>query len=105
VRGKTYSLLDHPSCYVKKDDVITKNGEMGIFDREYIVCSGKCIQASTGKDVIESYEKMSKSKFNGVDPLEVIERDGVDMARLQLIDAASPRQYIEWGKTQEAGIR
>lgn len=46
---------------------------------------------------------MSKSKMNGVDPLEVINVDGRDLARLQLLDAALPRQPINWGHTQKSG--
>lgn len=32
----------------------------------------------------------------GVDPLEVLDKVGVDMARLQLLDSAAPRQAINW---------
>ena len=35
--------------------------------------------------VEESWEKMSKSRYNGVDPLEVIEKYGVDAIRLFML--------------------
>ena len=41
---------------------------------------------------------MSKSKHNGVDPLQVLDRDGVDLTRLQILSAAAPRQFINWGE-------
>ena len=44
---------------------------------------------------------MSKSKNNGVDPQEVIERYGADTARLFVMFAAPPEQTMEWN---DAGV-
>ena len=41
-------------------------------------------------------EKMSKSKNNGVDPQEIIDRHGADTARLFMMFAAPPEQSLEW---------
>lgn len=63
------------------------------------------VNAQTG-DLLEStFEKMSKSKHNGVDPIEVIQKDGVDLTRLQLLDAASPRANLDWGTSDLKGIK
>ena len=44
---------------------------------------------------------MSKSKNNGVDPQQVIERYGADTARLFVMFAAPPEQTMEWN---DAGV-
>jgi leucyl-tRNA synthetase len=44
---------------------------------------------------------MSKSKNNGIDPQQVIERYGADTARLFVMFAAPPEQTMEWN---DAGV-
>jgi len=41
-------------------------------------------------------EKMSKSKNNGIDPLEMIERYGADTVRLFSVSDSPPHQSLEW---------
>ncbi|KAI9173243.1 Leucyl-tRNA synthetase, mitochondrial [Blastocladiella emersonii ATCC 22665] len=43
-----------------------------------------------------SYEKMSKSKHNGVAPEDVIREYGSDVARAYIIAKAPPAQVLEW---------
>lgn len=53
-------------------------------DRE----SGRYLQPDEVKghsDVVTSWEKMSKSKHNGVDPKEIIGRYGADAVRLFML--------------------
>jgi leucyl-tRNA synthetase len=45
--------------------------------------------------------KMSKSKNNGVDPQDMIDRYGADTVRLFMMFAAPPEQSLEWA---EAGV-
>jgi len=49
----------------------------------------------------EGFGTMSKSKHNGVDPQELIERYGADTARLFVMFAAPPEQTLEWN---DAGV-
>ena len=46
-------------------------------------------------------EKMSKSKNNGVDPLEMIDRYGADTMRLFSMSDSPPHQSLEW---KEGGV-
>ncbi|MBA2238948.1 MAG: leucine--tRNA ligase, partial [Lysobacter sp.] len=50
---------------------------------------------------IGGVEKMSKSKNNGVDPKQMVEKYGVDTVRLFSMFAAPPEQSLEWN---EAGV-
>ncbi len=55
-----------------------------------------------GKPVTyEGWTTMSKSKNNGVDPQELIERYGADTARLFVMFASPPEQTLEWN---DAGV-
>ncbi len=49
----------------------------------------------------EGWTTMSKSKNNGVDPQEVIDRFGADTARLFMMFASPPEQTVEWN---DAGV-
>ncbi len=46
---------------------------------------------------------MSKSKLNGVDPQEMIDRYGADAARLFVMFASPPEHTIEWSDTRRRG--
>ena len=49
------------------------------------------------------YEKMSKSKYNGVDPAQVIERYGADTARMFILFKAPPEKDLEWDDADVEG--
>jgi leucyl-tRNA synthetase len=49
----------------------------------------------------EGWTTMSKSKNNGVDPQQVIDKHGADTARLFVMFASPPEQTIEWN---DAGV-
>jgi len=60
---------------------------------------GKIVSAKTkdGKDVVsDGIGTMSKSKNNGVDPQELIDKYGADTARFFIIFASPPTSTLEW---------
>lgn len=59
---------------------------------------------STGAIAKISWEKMSKSKFNGVDPLTIIERYGVDATRLFILSKAAPQDELQWDESGIVGM-
>ncbi len=49
------------------------------------------------------FEKMSKSKYNGVDPGAVIDRYGADTARMFILFKAPPEKDLEWDDADVEG--
>ncbi|WP_288262528.1 leucine--tRNA ligase [uncultured Prochlorococcus sp.] len=64
---------------------------------------------SNPKDPIDNstlevlFEKMSKSKYNGIDPELVIKKYGADTARMFILFKAPPEKDLEWGDTDVEG--
>ena len=62
----------------------------------------KFVHAATGEAVtVGRIEKMSKSKKNTVDPVEILETYGADAARLFILSDSPPERDLEW---TESGI-
>jgi leucyl-tRNA synthetase len=57
----------------------------------------------TGEVLQVSFDKMSKSKYNGVDPAAVIDRYGADTARLFILFKAPPEKDLEWDDADVEG--
>ncbi len=57
----------------------------------------------TGEVLDTFYEKMSKSKYNGVDPALVINRYGADTARMFILFKAPPEKDLEWDDADVEG--
>lgn len=51
-----------------------------------------------------SFEKMSKSKHNGVDPTACTQRYGADAARAHVLFAAPVSEVLEWDESKIVGI-
>ncbi|MCB9809523.1 valine--tRNA ligase [Candidatus Peribacteria bacterium] len=58
-----------------------------------------------GMVVDERGKKMSKSKGNGIDPLEVIAQYGADAVRLSLVIGSTPGQALALGESKIQGYR
>ncbi|MGK7886802.1 MAG: leucine--tRNA ligase [Crocosphaera sp.] len=57
----------------------------------------------TGDDLEVLYEKMSKSKYNGVDPKTVLGKYGADTARMFILFKAPPEKDLEWDDADVEG--
>lgn len=58
----------------------------------------------TGKSVIMKWDKMSKSKHNGVDPADAIGSFGVDTTRLLMLADAAPFSQRNWDPEGSKGV-
>jgi leucyl-tRNA synthetase len=58
---------------------------------------------NTGEQLEVFFEKMSKSKYNGVDPLEVMGKYGADTARMFILFKAPPEKDLEWDDADVEG--
>ena len=56
-----------------------------------------------GEPLEAFFEKMSKSKLNGVDPASVIARYGADTARMFILFKAPPEKDLEWSDADVEG--
>lgn len=57
----------------------------------------------TGEKLEASYKTMSKSKYNGVAPEEVIQKYGADTARMFILFKAPPEKDLEWDDADVEG--
>jgi len=57
----------------------------------------------TGEALEVFYEKMSKSKYNGVDPESVLAKYGADTARMFILFKAPPEKDLEWDDADVEG--
>lgn len=89
VHGKTYKDPE-TGRFLKPNDVVIKNANTAIIK-------------NTGKAASCSYEKMSKSKFNGVDPTTCIEKYGADAVRAYTLFSAPISDVLLWNEDQILG--
>jgi leucyl-tRNA synthetase len=60
--------------------------------------------AESGIKPKRSYEKMSKSKYNGVDPAECIAKHGADCTRAHILFSAPASEVLEWDEGSIIGM-
>nr|CCA20206.1 unnamed protein product [Albugo laibachii Nc14] len=90
VLGRTYKS-PKSLRYLKPSDYFLDPSTMTVVDRQ------------TKQPVIEGWEKMSKSKHNGVDPETMRKVYGADAIRLAVLFKAPPTQQLEWDEADLAG--
>lgn len=62
------------------------------------------IVLATGEVANVSFEKMSKSKYNGVDPTTCITKYGADATRAHMLFLAPPSDTLEWDELKITGV-
>ncbi|KAJ2747997.1 Leucyl-tRNA synthetase, mitochondrial [Coemansia sp. BCRC 34301] len=60
---------------------------------------------NTNEPPATSYEKMSKSKHNGIDPSETVGKFGADATRLHMLYLAPPQDTLEWDTQSIIGMQ
>ncbi len=80
-----------------------KNPKTGKYIPPEKVNSDSPIDPETGDKLKVFYEKMSKSKYNGVDPQEVLGKYGADTARMFILFKAPPEKDLEWDDADVEG--
>ncbi|KAJ3268465.1 hypothetical protein HDV01_002723 [Terramyces sp. JEL0728] len=60
---------------------------------------------STKNSVKVTFEKMSKSKFNGINPHDMILQYGTDVTRLFILYKAPPQDELAWDSTAIVGMQ
>ncbi len=58
---------------------------------------------TTGEPLEVVFEKMSKSKYNGIDPEQVLSKYGADTARMFILFKAPPEKDLEWDDADVEG--
>jgi leucyl-tRNA synthetase len=58
--------------------------------------SARPVEIATGATCTVGYEKMSKSKYNGVDPDDMVATWGADTTRLFVLFKAPPDKVLQW---------
>jgi leucyl-tRNA synthetase len=91
VHGRTYS---DPSTgrFLKPDEV------------ELPTPSTPAKIKATGENPKASFEKMSKSKYNGVDPSSCINKYGADVTRAHMLFSAPESEVLEWDEARIGGM-
>lgn len=67
--------------------------------------SGSPIVRATGEQASTSFEKMSKSKYNGVDPSTCMATYGADATRAQILFAAPVSEILQWDEEKIVGVQ
>ena len=63
------------------------------------------VHSPSGTPVTVSWEKMSKSKLNGVDPEAMVNAYGADATRLYVLFRAPPHMALEWDESGIQGMK
>ncbi|EGX50037.1 hypothetical protein AOL_s00076g388 [Orbilia oligospora ATCC 24927] len=91
VHGKTYQD-PQTGKFLKPDEVDVIEG-------------GPAFDKNTFVEVDITYEKMSKSKYNGVDPTECLNKHGLDATRAHILFQAPVADILDWDEAKIVGMQ
>ncbi len=98
VLADTFFMVDEKGV---KQWIAPTDVDMDFDDKGRLV---KATLKSTGEEVQHAgMSKMSKSKNNGIDPQDLIDKYGADTIRLYTMFAAPPEQTLEWSESAVEG--
>lgn len=86
VLGQTYQVKESGK-YLCAEEVTAVSGK-----------KNQATETATGKAVKIEWLKMSKSKKNGVAPVDLINEYGIDTIRLIMLADVAPKTPREWSK-------
>ncbi|ETN45605.1 leucine-tRNA ligase [Cyphellophora europaea CBS 101466] len=67
--------------------------------------SGTAVVKASGEQANISFEKMSKSKYNGVDPSICITKYGADATRAHILFTAPVSEVLQWDEEKIVGVQ
>ncbi len=108
-RGKTKLLnFDEPFKQLLTQGMVQsttyKNPQTGKYiDPATVLDRAHPTDPVTGSALEVTFDKMSKSKYNGIAPEEVIGKYGVDTARMFILFKAPPEKDLEWDDADVEG--
>lgn len=91
VMGRTYRIKGSGKYLLENEIKITTEKK------------NQAIEISSGKPVVMQWEKMSKSKMNGVDPNKMVDELSCDTLRLIILGDVAPTSHRNWSRTSENG--
>lgn len=83
IMGQTYKTKNTGKYVSAKEVTVNKDGE-------YRTLSGEIVSLN--------WEKMSKSKHNGIDPLNLLNKYGIDTTRLLILGDVAPTSTRNWSE-------
>ncbi|KAF7864515.1 hypothetical protein EAF04_006647 [Stromatinia cepivora] len=109
--GSNYNILGEPFEKLLSQGMVhgktyldPTNGRFLKPDEVDLTMQSKPIVIATGEVANISFEKMSKSKYNGVDPATCMAKYGADATRAHMLFQAPVTEVLEWDEQKISGI-
>lgn len=103
-KGEPFKQLITQGMVHGKTFVNPKTGKFLKPDEYDLQADGNAILKETGAIANISFEKMSKSKYNGADPGECIVAHGADATRAHVLFQAPINDVLDWNEAKIVGI-